>query len=101
VILDMLELGGHASAAFWLALGGFWVGLPLWLASDGFRRALRWRPLASLALGLAGSAAAVPPLVAAAVLAANLMLWSMMVMLGVLLFIGLLLRIVTAPLRRW
>jgi hypothetical protein len=101
VILDMLELRGQAQAAFRMALGGLWVALPLWVATGAFRRGPRWRPLASLAVGLAGLVAAVPVLIVAGVLLANLLLWSMAVVLGLLLFMALLLRILTAPLRRW
>ena len=101
VVLDALELRGHAIGAFRLALGGLWIALPLWLVSGGFRGGPGWVPLASLAVGLAGLAAAVPVLVVAAVLALNVILWGMAVMLGLMLFVLLLLRAVTAPFRRW
>jgi hypothetical protein len=101
VILDMLELRGQALPAFRLVLGGLWVALPLWVATGAFRRGPWWRPLANLAVGLAGLVAAVPVLTVAGVLLANLLLWSLAVVFGLLLFMALLLRILTAPVRRW
>ena len=101
VILDMLELRGQALPAFRLVLGGLWVALPLRVATSAFRRGPCWRPLANLVVGLAGLVAAVPVLIVAGVLLANLLLWSMAVVFGFLLFMALLLRTVTAPLRRW
>lgn len=101
VILDMLELRGQALPAFRLALGGLWVALPLVAATGAFRRGPWWRPLANLAVGLAGVVAAIPVLIVAGVLVANLILWSMAVALGLLLFMTMLLRILTMPLRRW
>jgi hypothetical protein len=101
VILDMLELRGHALDAFRLTLGGLWVALPLWLVTGGFRHGPWWRPLANLSVGLAGLAAAIPLLAVVAVLAVNLVLWSIAVMLGLLLLMAMLLRFLTAPLRRW
>lgn len=101
VVLDLLELRGHALGAFRLALAGLWVALPLSALTGGFRHGPGWLPLASGAVGLAGLAAAVPVLLAAAVLALNVILWGMAVMLGLLLLTALLLRVVTAPFRRW
>lgn len=101
VVLDALELRGHALVAFRMALGALWVALPLWVASGGFRRGAGGVPLASLAVGLAGLAAAAPVLVVAGVLALNVVIWGMAIMLGLLLFVLLLLRAVTAPFRRW
>jgi hypothetical protein len=100
-VLDALELRGHALGAFRLALGALWVALPLWMVSGGFRGGRGWVPLASLAVGLAGLAAAVPVLIVAAVLTLNAVLWGMAVMLGLMLLVLLLLRAVTAPFRRW
>jgi hypothetical protein len=99
VILDTLELRGHALDAFRLALAGLWVALPLWVLSGGFRHGPGWLPLASLAVGVAGVAAAVPVLIVAAVLALNVVLWGMAVALGLLLLVLVLLRILTAPFR--
>lgn len=101
VILDALELRGNALAAFRLALGGLWVALPLCVATGAFRHGPGWLPLASLAIGLIGLAAAVPVLIVVAVLTLNVILWGMAVMLGLMLFVLLLLRAVTAPFRRW
>ena len=101
LVLGTLELGGWALEAFRLALGGLWVAVPLWVATGGFRRGSWWRPLASLGVGLAGLAAAVPLLLVATVVAANLVLWSMAVVFGLLLCMALLLRLLTAPLRLW
>lgn len=101
VIVDTLELGGHAPGAFRLALAGLWVSLPLWVLTGGFRHGPGWLPLASVAVGLAGLTAAVPVVVAAAVLALNVVLWGIAVMLGMLLLVALLLRVLTTPFRRW
>jgi hypothetical protein len=101
LVLGTLELGGWALQAFRLALGGLWVVVPLWAATGGFRRGSWWRPLASLGVGLAGLAAAVPLMLVATVVAANLVLWSMIVVFGLLLCMALLFRLLTAPLRRW
>jgi hypothetical protein len=101
MVLDALELRGHAIGAFRLALGGLWVAVPLWVVSGGFRGGPGWVPLASLAVGLTGLAAAVPLLVVVAVLTLNVILWGMAVMLGLLLLVLVLLRAVTAPFRRW
>jgi len=59
------------------------------------------RTALALVIGLTGLAAAVPVLVVVAVLALNVILWGMAVMLGLMLFVLLLLRAVTAPFRRW
>jgi hypothetical protein len=101
VILDMLELHGQAPTAFRLALGGLWVALPASLATGAFRHGPWWRPVANLAIGLAGLLAAVPVLTVVGVVLANLVLWGMAVMLGLLVFMTMLLRILLAPLRRW
>jgi len=101
VVLDALELRGHAIGAFRLALGGLWVTLPLWVITGAFRHGPGWLPVASLAVGLTGLAAAVPVLVVVAVLTLNVILWGMAVMFGLVLFVLLLLRAVTAPFRRW
>ena len=99
VIVGMLELRGQALDAFRLALGGLWVAVPLWAVTSGFRYGPWWRPLANLGVGLAGLAAAGPPLTVAAVVVVNLVLWSMAVVLGLLLLMAMLLRFLTAPLR--
>jgi hypothetical protein len=99
VIVDMLELRGQALDAFRLVLGGLWISVPLWVVTGGFRYGPWWRPLANLGVGLAGLAAAGPPLTVAAVVAVNLVLWSIAVMLGLLLLLAVLLRLLTAPLR--
>jgi hypothetical protein len=98
---DTLELHGRAPDAFRAALVVLWVAMPLWATTAGFRSGPRWLGLARLVIGLAGSAAAVPLLAAIAVMAVNLILWTVAVTAGLLLLAILLLRAVTAPLRRW
>ena len=99
-VQDTLRLRVHALGAFRLALAGLWVALPLWVATGGFRRGPGWVPLASLATGLAGLVAAVPVLAVLAAVALNLVLFGVALLLGMLLLCGLLLRVLTAPLRR-
>lgn len=100
VLRDTLELRGYALGAFRLALGGLWVALPLWTATAGFRRGPGWLTPIRLAIGFGGLVAAVPVLVVLAVVAVNAALWVMAIVAGLLL-LALLLRAVTAPLRRW
>ena len=101
VLRDTLELHGRASGAFRAALMTLWVAVPLWATTAGFRTGPSWLGLARLAIGVVGSAAAVPLLVAVAILAVNLVLWTLAVIAGLLLLVTLLLRAVTAPFRRW
>lgn len=101
VILDMFELRGHALGALRLAVGGLWVAMALWGTTGGFRHSADWLQPVRLLVGLAGLAAVGPVLVVAAVLAVNLALWAVALVVGLLLLVAILLRVVTAPFRRW
>ena len=99
VIRETLELGGHAPVAFKLALAILWVSVPVWAVTGGFRHGGAWLGLARLTISLGGLAAAVPLLVAGAVVAANVVLLAVLALAAVLFLLVLLLRLLTAPFR--
>jgi hypothetical protein len=101
ILCDTLQLDGRAQDAFRAALVVLWLAVPLWAVTAGFRSGPRWLAPARVAVGLAGSVAAIPLLVVVAVVAANLVLWALAVIAGLLLLVILLLRAATAPFRRW
>lgn len=101
ILRDTLQLAGWAQDAFRAALAILWLAAHLWAVTAGFRSGPRWLAPARVAIGLSGSVAAIPLLVAVAVVAANLVLWALAVIAGLLLLVILLLRAVTAPFRRW
>jgi hypothetical protein len=99
VIQETLELGGHALAAFRLALALLWASVPAWIATAGFRYGPVWLVPARAVLGLGGLAAAVPLLIAGAVIAANAAFLALIVLAVLFLILSLLLRLLTAPFR--
>jgi hypothetical protein len=95
-----VELGGHAQAAFRLALAVLWLAAPLAVATRGYSYASRPGRVAVALVGVLGLAMAVPMAAAVAIVGANLALWSMLLIVGAILFILLLLRILSFPFRR-
>lgn len=100
VLRDTLQLGGHAPAAFRAGLEMLWLALLLAVLTDGFTQPGRWARLAAEVVGLGGALAAVPLLLAVAVIAGNVAVWGLVVMFGGLLCLAVGLRIITAPFRR-
>jgi hypothetical protein len=94
------ELGGHAQEAFRLALAVLWLAVPLAVATRGYRYASRAGQLAVGLVGSLGLAAATPVVAAMVILAANVALWTVLLVVGAVVFLLLLLGILTAPFRR-
>lgn len=100
VLRDTVHLGGHALGAFRAGLAMLWLALLLAALTDGFRATGRWAGVAAVVVGLVGALAAAPLLLVVAVIAGNVVLWGLLGLLGLLLFMALCLRILTAPFRR-
>ena len=75
VFTAVLDAGGRADIVLpvgWAVLASAAV-LAVW--TSGYRRGRRWEQVAILAMGLLGTLAAVPALIALAVAAVNLVIW--------------------------
>jgi hypothetical protein len=75
VFTAVLDAGGRADVllpAGWAVLAAMAV---LAVSTSGYRRARRWQQVALLAIGLLGTVAVVPVVVALAIAALNLVIW--------------------------
>jgi hypothetical protein len=93
LLRETVRLHHHAETALHLALGALGTAIVVAAVTKGFRVGRGWGQLASLATGIAGLAAAVPLLVAAAIVAVNLALWSIAAIVAVLVGLALLVRL--------
>jgi hypothetical protein len=75
VLVDTIRLGGHALLVLRVCIAMLEASLVLAAATRGFRLGRVWAQIACLPLGLAGLAAAIPPVVAIAVLVVNAVAW--------------------------
>jgi hypothetical protein len=75
VLADTIRLGGHALVTLRGCIATFGASLVLATVTRGFRFGRVWAQIACLPLGLAGLAAAIPPVVALAVLVVNAVAW--------------------------
>jgi hypothetical protein len=100
VLRDTVQLGGYAPGAFRVGVALLWLAVLLAVLTEGFTQPGLWAGLATTVVGLAGALAAVPLLVVAAVIAGNVAVWGLVALFGLLLFMALCLRILTAPFRR-
>jgi hypothetical protein len=93
LLRETVRLHHYAEAVLHLALGTLGTAIVVAAVTKGFRVGRGCGQLASLATGVAGLVAAVPLLVAAAIIAVNLVLWSIAAIVAVLIGLALLVRL--------